>query len=30
MLKDEEEYYEKEQLEVPKIPFLDNSLVLGG
>lgn len=29
MLNDEEKFYAKEGLEVPKIPYLDNSLILG-
>lgn len=29
MLKDEEDWYATESLEVPKITFLDNSLILG-
>lgn len=29
MIKDEELWYEKEGLDVPKIPFLDNAVVLG-
>lgn len=28
MIKDEEEWYAKEYLEIPKIPFFDNSLIL--
>lgn len=29
MLKNEEEWYASEQLEIPKIPFLDNNVILG-
>lgn len=29
MIKDEEDWYANECLEIPKIPFLDNSLILG-
>lgn len=29
MLKDEQDWYAQECLEIPQIPFLDNSLILG-
>lgn len=29
MLKKEEEWYASEQIEIPKIPFLDNKSILG-
>lgn len=29
MLKDEQDWYARERLEIPVIPFLDNSLILG-
>lgn len=29
MLKDEQDWYVQECLEIPKIPFLDNSMICG-
>lgn len=29
MLKDEQNWYAQERLEIPTIPFFDNSLILG-